>query len=336
MEFKDYYATLGVDKNASQKDIKQAFRKLARKFHPDVNPGDKSAEARFKEINEANEVLGDPEKRKKYDELGSNWRMYEQAQQAGGRDATGRSMELESGCGGRRRRRFPADDGGRSRGDVRRGRRRRQPVLGFLPHVFRRGRRGRAVRARARGTQPGAAAAEGPRRRARDRARSRGRGAGHAAAPGDQPRRPAAQRRSADPGGGHGRLARPRGGRRRPRQRQRAERRFVPARPAAAACAVRAQRARPLHEGQGTGDHGGARRRGRRADARRQVAAAQDSAEHAERSGVPAARTRVAGGEQARRKGRSLRDGRCAVAATITDEARQHWEALAKAGASRD
>jgi len=79
MEFKDYYATLGVAKTASEKEIKQAFRKLARKFHPDVNPGDKSSEARFKEINEAYEVLSDPEKRKKYDELGSNWRMYEQA-----------------------------------------------------------------------------------------------------------------------------------------------------------------------------------------------------------------------------------------------------------------
>jgi DnaJ-class molecular chaperone len=79
MDFKDYYSTLGVAKTATEKEIKQAFRKLARKFHPDVNPGDKSAETRFKEINEAYEVLGDPEKRKKYDELGANWRMYEQA-----------------------------------------------------------------------------------------------------------------------------------------------------------------------------------------------------------------------------------------------------------------
>ena len=83
MEFKDYYQTLGVTKASTDKEIKQAFRKLARKFHPDVNPGDKSAEGRFKEINEAYEVLGDPEKRRKYDELGANWRMYEQAQQQG-------------------------------------------------------------------------------------------------------------------------------------------------------------------------------------------------------------------------------------------------------------
>ena len=83
MDFKDYYSTLGVPKTATGKEIKQAFRKLARKHHPDVNPGDKSSEAAFKEINEAHEVLGDPEKRRKYDELGANWRMYEQAAAAG-------------------------------------------------------------------------------------------------------------------------------------------------------------------------------------------------------------------------------------------------------------
>ena len=84
MDFKDYYSTLGVAKTATEKDIKQAYRKLARKHHPDVNPGDKTAEARFKDLNEANEVLGDPAKRKKYDELGANWRAYEQAGAGGG------------------------------------------------------------------------------------------------------------------------------------------------------------------------------------------------------------------------------------------------------------
>jgi curved DNA-binding protein len=84
MDFKDYYSTLGVAKTATAKEIKAAFRKLARKFHPDVNPGDKASESKFKEINEAYEVLGDPDKRKKYDELGANWRMYEQAGAQGG------------------------------------------------------------------------------------------------------------------------------------------------------------------------------------------------------------------------------------------------------------
>jgi DnaJ-class molecular chaperone len=73
MEFRDYYKTLGVERGASQADIKSAYRKLARKYHPDVNPNNKDAEARFKQINEAYQVLSDPAKRKKYDELGADW-----------------------------------------------------------------------------------------------------------------------------------------------------------------------------------------------------------------------------------------------------------------------
>ncbi|BCL78738.1 molecular chaperone DnaJ [Ktedonobacteria bacterium brp13] len=78
VDYKDYYKILGVNKNASQKEIQTAYRKLARKFHPDVNPGDKAAEEKFKEINEANEVLSDQEKRKQYDELGSYYQQYGQ------------------------------------------------------------------------------------------------------------------------------------------------------------------------------------------------------------------------------------------------------------------
>jgi DnaJ-class molecular chaperone len=73
MEFRDYYKTLGVDRKASDAEIKSAYRKLARKYHPDVNPNNKQAESKFKEINEAYQVISDPEKRKKYDELGADW-----------------------------------------------------------------------------------------------------------------------------------------------------------------------------------------------------------------------------------------------------------------------
>lgn len=84
MKYKDYYKVLGVQKSASQKEIKKAYRKLASRYHPDKNPDDPKSEEKFKEINEAYEVVGDPEKRKKYDQLGANWDAYQQ----GGYDQT--------------------------------------------------------------------------------------------------------------------------------------------------------------------------------------------------------------------------------------------------------
>ena len=82
MAFIDYYKTLGLEKSATQDDIKKAFRKLARKYHPDLNPNDKDANRQFQQINEANEALSDPEKRKKYDEYGEHWKNADQFEQA--------------------------------------------------------------------------------------------------------------------------------------------------------------------------------------------------------------------------------------------------------------
>ena len=95
MEFIDYYKVLELDKSASTADIKKAYRKLARKYHPDLNPNDKSAQARFQQINEANEVLSDPEKRKKYDQYGKDWQhadQFEQAKQQRGQQRAGRGF----------------------------------------------------------------------------------------------------------------------------------------------------------------------------------------------------------------------------------------------------
>ncbi len=96
MDYKDYYKVLAVKKDANAKAIKAAYRRLARKYHPDVNSGDEKAEARFKEINEAHEVLGDPEKRKRYDQLGSNWDAFSRrAPGAGARPGGGFRVEYQ-------------------------------------------------------------------------------------------------------------------------------------------------------------------------------------------------------------------------------------------------
>lgn len=99
MEYKDYYKILGVNKSATQKEIKSAYRKLAKVNHPDVNPDDPEAQERFKDINEAYQVLGDPEKRKKYDQLGANWRQWERM---GGRPEDFNWQRWTAGPGGQR------------------------------------------------------------------------------------------------------------------------------------------------------------------------------------------------------------------------------------------
>ena len=103
MAYIDYYKILGVDKNASQDDIRKAYRKLARKHHPDLNPNDKEAHIKFQQINEANEVLSDPEKRKKYDEYGENWKhadQFEQARQQQGSQQQGQQQWAGQGYSG--------------------------------------------------------------------------------------------------------------------------------------------------------------------------------------------------------------------------------------------
>ena len=93
MAYIDYYKILGLDKNAKPEDVKKAYRKLARKYHPDLNPNDKEANKMFQQINEANEVLSDPEKRKKYDQYGENWKHADEFEKARQQQAQGQSAQ---------------------------------------------------------------------------------------------------------------------------------------------------------------------------------------------------------------------------------------------------
>jgi len=112
MEYKDYYQALGVARTASQAEIRKAYRKLARQHHPDVKPGDKSAEERFKDLNEANTVLSDPDKRKKYDALGADWEAFDRASAAGrGADPFGAAGPFGGPGGGGVRYEFRTSDG---------------------------------------------------------------------------------------------------------------------------------------------------------------------------------------------------------------------------------
>lgn len=106
MDYKDYYKILEVDKSSTAADIKKAYKKMAVKYHPDKNPGDKTAETKFKDINEANQVLGNTEKRRKYDELGENWDQYQHQGNAGGGFNQQRRGTGGQGFGG-----FSGDDG---------------------------------------------------------------------------------------------------------------------------------------------------------------------------------------------------------------------------------
>ena len=128
MEFQDYYATLGVDRAATPDQVKRAFRKLARRHHPDLNAGDRDAEARFKAINEAYEVLGNADTRRKYDELGANWKLYEQAP-AAGRDPFAAQGPVAGGGRRARVRTMSGDDVRRLFGD--------EPFSDFFRTFFR-------------------------------------------------------------------------------------------------------------------------------------------------------------------------------------------------------
>lgn len=130
MDFIDYYKILGIDKKASEADIKKAYRKLARKYHPDLNPNDATAEKKFKEINEANEVLSNAENRKKYDAYGKDWKHAEEFEKARSQQQSGQQYQ-RSGTGGFSGEDFSGEDFSDFFGSMFGGRRGRQQNVSF-------------------------------------------------------------------------------------------------------------------------------------------------------------------------------------------------------------
>jgi len=148
MDYTDYYAILAVPRTATQAEIKKAFRKLARQSHPDLRPGDKAAEQRFKDVNEANEVLSDPAKRRQYDELGANWEAFGRSGAPGGGGSGGPfGAGRTGGTAGGVRYEFRGGDGGQ---------------FSDFFHTFFGGARSSPGEARQRGARAGAATADVP------------------------------------------------------------------------------------------------------------------------------------------------------------------------------